>query len=322
MMAFEEFAADLPQQYTQWFDTPVELEAALKDVGVYQPTRQAKRGEFRAGLAYRKSEFCELFSDRYSTALSLHLESPKGDFGILIPRTPSNHFVTNGIDLGDDHLAVAPLGAGMDISGPGPIGSDCITIPPARFIELLEVLCPSADFPDGLTLIKVFPPERVLLGDLIVNLIGSQDVDVHGERFGNLMAWTVSLIGHASRQYRPEKVNGLRARSEIAKGIQEYIEENYQSPVHLEDLCRNARYGIRTLQRCFREYFDVTITDYLKTVRLDAAYRELAAADAGDRSVTGVAMKNGFTHLGRFSIAYRVRFGEAPSETLTNLSRN
>lgn len=322
MMTFEEFAADLPRQYTQWFDSPVELEAALKDVGIYQPTRQSKRGEFRAGLAYRKSEFCELFSDRYSTALSLYLESPKGDFGVVIPRTPSGRFVINGIDLRDDQLAVAPLGAGMDISGPGPIGGDSITIPGERFVELLEVLCPTAEIPDGLTLIKVFPPELVLLGDLIVNLIGSPDTEVRGERFGNLMAWTVSLIGHASKQYQPEKINGLGARSEIARGIQEYIEENYQGPVHLEDLCRDAKYGIRTLQRCFREYFDVTITDYLKTVRLDAANRELAASDPGDLNVTDIAMKNGFTHLGRFSIAYRVRFGESPSETLTNLPRN
>jgi len=70
------------------------------------------------------------------------------------------------------------------------------------------------------------------------------------------------------------------------------------------------------VQRCFREYFDLTITDYLKTIRLDGANRELAGADSGEVSVTKIALHNGFSHLGRFSLAYRRRFGESPSETL------
>jgi transcriptional regulator GlxA family with amidase domain len=84
----------------------------------------------------------------------------------------------------------------------------------------------------------------------------------------------------------------------------------------LEDLCRETEVGIRTLQRCFREYFDLTVTDYLKTVRLDAAYRELKASNGERNTVTQIALQNGFTHLGRFSAAYHMRFGEMPSETL------
>ena len=34
-------------------------------------------------------------------------------------------------------------------------------------------------------------------------------------------------------------------------------------------------------------------------------------------SVTEIAMQWGFTHMGRFSIEYRRRFGESPSETLS-----
>jgi AraC-like DNA-binding protein len=40
-------------------------------------------------------------------------------------------------------------------------------------------------------------------------------------------------------------------------------------------------------------------------------------ADNAEESVTVIALHNGFTHLGRFSVAYHVRFGEMPSETLT-----
>jgi len=91
---------------------------------------------------------------------------------------------------------------------------------------------------------------------------------------------------------------------------------NFRHPVHLEDLSRHSGVGIRMVQRCFRECFDTTITEFLKAVRLDAAYRELAATYPDKTNVKQVALHNGFTHLGRFSEAYRQRFGELPSETL------
>ena len=315
-MNFEEFAADLPKRHTQWFTSPAALEKAFKQIGVHQPTRQTKRGKFHAGLAHRAYPDCDLFSDRYSTDLSIYLESPTDEVGILIPRSPSSQFVVEGINLGDDQLAVAPLGEGMNISGPGPIGSDCITMSPTRFSELLEILCPTARTPKGLNLVKVFAPERSTLGDLIVNLIGEPDVDHQSERVSNLLAWAVSLIGHASDQYRPETINGLKAHSRIAKDARDYIEMNFQMPIHTEELCKHTGVGVRTVQRCFREYFDHTITEYIKTIRLDATYRELTAGDSRETNVTQVALGNGFTHLGRFSVAYRTRFGESPSETL------
>jgi len=74
--------------------------------------------------------------------------------------------------------------------------------------------------------------------------------------------------------------------------------------------------GARTVQRSFREYFDLTITDYLNAVRLDAAHRELAAAQPAQDSVTAIALRSGFSHLGRFSVEFRKRFGESPRETL------
>ena len=233
-----------------------------------------------------------------------------------MPRSPSNHFVINGINLGDDQLAVASLSEGMNIAGPSPIGSDCICMSPTRFSEMLEHICPTASAPKGFTLVKVFAPELRSLGDLIVNLIGAPDEDLQGERITNLLAWTVSLIGHASDQYRPENIKGLKAHSRIAKSARDYIEMNFQMPIHIEELCKHTGVGVRTVQRCFREYFDHSITDYLKTVRLDAAYRELTAGDIRETNVTQVALGNGFTHLGRFSVAYRTRFGESPSETL------
>jgi AraC-like DNA-binding protein len=56
---------------------------------------------------------------------------------------------------------------------------------------------------------------------------------------------------------------------------------------------------------------------YLRGVRMERAHRDLQGAEPGD----GVAwqhwlLSGGFTHLGRFAVDYRRRFGMYPSQTL------
>ena len=51
--------------------------------------------------------------------------------------------------------------------------------------------------------------------------------------------------------------------------------------------------------------------------RLNGAHHALAYADKMKTTVTDVAMGLGFTHMGRFSKAYKDLFGELPSDTLS-----
>ena len=102
----------------------------------------------------------------------------------------------------------------------------------------------------------------------------------------------------------------------VAERAQDFIEVGFRSPMGMEELCTFVGVGLRTLQRSFRLHFHVTPTQYIKARRLNEARRELATADPSNRSVTEIALANGFRHLGRFSVAYRAFFGESPRETL------
>ena len=59
-----------------------------------------------------------------------------------------------------------------------------------------------------------------------------------------------------------------------------------------------------------------SLREYARVWGLNAARLDLVADDSPLHTVTEIALDNGFTHLGRFSVNYRELFGESPSETL------
>ncbi len=83
----------------------------------------------------------------------------------------------------------------------------------------------------------------------------------------------------------------------------------------VDDLARLCDVRRRTMERHFRRFAGCTPLEFLRTARLDQARRRLIAAAPG-ASVTSVATQCGLTHLGRFAVTYRERFGESPSDTL------
>ena len=95
----------------------------------------------------------------------------------------------------------------------------------------------------------------------------------------------------------------------------DYIEARLNQPITVADLAAATGVAGRTLFMHFKEFQGVSPMRYLRDARLRQVRRDLLRAEAGV-SITDIAMSAGFTHMGRFSVTYRRRFGESPSETL------
>jgi AraC family ethanolamine operon transcriptional activator len=80
-------------------------------------------------------------------------------------------------------------------------------------------------------------------------------------------------------------------------------------------ICTVANVSERTLQYAFRRYVGMTPLTYLRICRLNSVRRELRASNP-DATVTAVALRYGFLHLGRFASDYHKLFGELPSQSL------
>jgi AraC-like DNA-binding protein len=96
-----------------------------------------------------------------------------------------------------------------------------------------------------------------------------------------------------------------------------FIEENADRDISSADIAAASHVTIRALQLTFRRHLDTTPMTYLRRVRLHRAHRELREADpSGGATVTGVALRWGFSSPSRFALAYRGAFGVPPSHTL------
>jgi AraC-like DNA-binding protein len=95
-----------------------------------------------------------------------------------------------------------------------------------------------------------------------------------------------------------------------------FLLENLQDTITLDDVARVSGVSAATLTAAFRAHKALSPMAWWRMQRLDRAYEALSLAGMTGDSVTTVGLTWGFNHLGRFSSAYKRRFGESPRQTL------
>jgi len=106
----------------------------------------------------------------------------------------------------------------------------------------------------------------------------------------------------------------------VVRRAREYIKAHATEPVNLAELARDLGVSMRSLQLKFKKCFGLSPRDYLMDCRLDIAHG-LLSSEGLCPSVTHAAMAAGFSDLSHFSIKYRERFGQPPSDALRSVNR-
>ena len=95
----------------------------------------------------------------------------------------------------------------------------------------------------------------------------------------------------------------------------DYIRDNLEKRIGLNDLEQVSGMSARNLQYLFQKQFGCSPMRWLTLQRLESAKRQLLNGD-GRTKVTSVASGLRFSNLGNFSRLYQEQFGELPSQTL------
>ena len=98
---------------------------------------------------------------------------------------------------------------------------------------------------------------------------------------------------------------------------EEFLLGHLTSPISAADVAEHVGVSVRSLSRGFHDRHEMGPMAFLRERRFEAVRTALLCASTAQTSVTAIALGHGFSHLGRFSVEYRRRFGESPSDTLT-----
>lgn len=124
--------------------------------------------------------------------------------------------------------------------------------------------------------------------------------------FELLLAWPNS---HQGRMDQPAALPASTRRA------RDFIHACIDEMPSIADVAAACAVSVRALTRGFEKHLGTSPLQYMLELRLQGVRNDLAAARDG-ASVTDLALKWGFNHLGQFAARYRQRFGESPRDTL------
>ncbi|CAN3128434.1 AraC family transcriptional regulator [Mycobacterium sp. smrl_JER01] len=106
-------------------------------------------------------------------------------------------------------------------------------------------------------------------------------------------------------------------RRTVIQQAMDYIDDHLAERITMDSLSAAVHMSVRSIQQGFRSELGMSPMAFVRERRLERVHEELTDAIPSDGvTVTAVAERWGFHHLGSFAVEYRKRWGEAPSETL------
>lgn len=97
--------------------------------------------------------------------------------------------------------------------------------------------------------------------------------------------------------------------------ITDYLEENYQQSISLDELAMYMHLSKEYLSRFFKQHMQLTIGEYLRNVRAQSAYKDILNTS---ETLTNIALANGFSGLRSMNRALESRYSLSASQIRKN----
>jgi AraC-like DNA-binding protein len=129
------------------------------------------------------------------------------------------------------------------------------------------------------------------------------------------------LVRCLAEGHSPKSTAGRRRQAGTLTRFVDFLKANPGRPLYLTEICAAIGVAERTLRLSCEEHLNMGPIRYLTLRRMHMARCALLHSHPSTATVTRIVTDHGFWELGRFSVAYRMLFGETPSETLRHPTR-
>lgn len=130
------------------------------------------------------------------------------------------------------------------------------------------------------------------------------------------------LVRRLKQNFAHKDTKSNTASAETMTRIEQmlrYVQQHWNEPVTLAEVASQQYLSPSYVSRLFHQHLNMTLTDYLVSVRLEHAEADLRATED---SITQIAYRNGFKSTNAFIEYFRRRFGITPGKYRKNLSRD
>lgn len=262
----------------------------------------------------------------YSTAVSVDIHSLADNYLVIVPATGTSMLVTAGTTV-----QCSPVMAAIPVPGK-PARLECgpdaahlvlridrfalethLSRQIGRTVDQTIEFAPAFDLSTG-TASRWNFAVQILHAELY-----APDSLLHAATgLGPLEEFLMSALLYCQPSNYSEQLDAsTRPTSRTVSRAVDFIEQNLAADISVAQVADHAEISVRTLQNQFAKDLQQTPTNYIRNRRLERARTDLAdASPTSGASVTSIATRWGFNHLGRFAMLYKSRFGESPSQTL------
>lgn len=239
--------------------------------------------------------------------------SPKEHLTVAFPKA-SRLTDWNGKQIETPSLVCFGIGREFDCISDADFAGQTLSIDAAHAIligERLDLPLPETDF-EAFISPKLSDRRKAASVAVTVDRLMAHGRDVTAADEDSLIEDLLHLACGASPvpEWRPS-TKSKRALSIAIEMMTENADENI--PIHA--ICHEAGVSLRSLERTFKDRFGIGPKEYYTRLRLGRA-RSLMIEAGPEIRVSDAANRYGFWHIGQFSMDYRQRFGERPSETI------
>lgn len=286
--------------------------------------RQTEAGGFRGKVLQFSSPRLLIADAEFGRKLHQRGVSPPGFQTIAIPKHPSQTIVWHGFDVGYDQMMVFPQDGGLDSASDQFFGVYTVSIPESILELTLDDRLAKRRINNttSATVLRCDRPQieklRNLLSCLVQSAIRQQpDQKTISLNQDALIDRTIDQVVALLAESSNRDVKELsKKRRSVVEGAIPYIQRYANEQLTVDDVCNEIGVSTRTLQYAFQQCLGVTPKAYIQAIRLHGVHAELKETSKPGVSISDVAMRWGFWHMGDFAKSYRRHFGQLPSETI------
>ena len=175
--------------------------------------------------------------------------------------------------------------------------------------------CSASEFADVAALLDrasagvVVPRPRPRLRDCVDALVGSNGPRQTLALIHLLLVLAEDDTATTLTTAAPGRVSGAVSTAALT-AVVSYLERHFHQPMSRDDVAAAAAMSPSSVSRLLRQQMGTSVTDYVLSLRLSAACRELIDTDD---PIATIAHRCGFANLANFNRQFRRRQGMTPS---------